>query len=483
MRIFLAEDNPMDRLLITRLLEKIEDFPHELVSSASANETIQLCRESHFDVILLDLHLTDSQGIETLTFIHQALPNLPIVVLTGSKESELAAIALRSGAQDYLVKRELSDTLMARVLKYAIERHRYRMELAQQDIHYLRILHQVPAVIWTTDCDLSITSTAGAPLCETLDQKNPDHLGKFVGDFLVGSPDLQLLIRSHEQALIGNNVSLEIEWLKRFFRIKLIPLNLGGQKITGVLGIAIDVSEQRELSVARLMQMSLRPASEPRIPGFDIYGASHAALETCGDWFDYLYWRDGAIGLVVGDLCGKGYGAAIMGTAVNSYLEAVVETQAEPAEIVTLCNRLFCKHSQESGFALLSLVRLHPAERTIDYVGAGEGMLIIAADGSLKHKLGASGIPLGISPHSEYEVPVTVPLETGDTLLLLTDGFREAGSREGEIFGEQRIAEMIGKLTTQSAQDIFEALRAACLEFGKGNGGFDDMTGIVVKVL
>ena len=481
MRILLAEDNPMDRVLITRMLEKTLEESHEMVAATSAGETVELCRQSNFDLILLDLHLKDSQGIDTLSHVHQALPDVPIVVLTGTKE--LAAAALRLGAQDYLVKGELSPLVVARVLRYAIDRNRYRIDFAKQEKHYRDILHQVPAVVWTTDTDLVITKAVGAALRDALNFGTTDHTGKFVGEFLRSSRDHEASLHSHQQALEGYDVSLEIHWFQRYFRVKLVPLTVDDGAVIGVLGIAIDVSEQRELTVARLMQEALRPECHPRIPGYDIYGGSYSALETCGDWFDYLYWRDGSIGLVVGDICGKGYGAAIMSAAVNSYLQAAVETQATPAEIMTLCNRLYCKHAREKGFAQVALMRLHPSDRRVEFVGAGERMLVFGQDGSLKHHVECGGLPFGVNPECEYESANRFDLDGGDILLMLTDGFREAFSSAAIQFGEEGISQVIRDCSTASAQEILAALRSTCLEFGKGNGGFDDMTGIVVKVL
>jgi serine phosphatase RsbU (regulator of sigma subunit) len=82
-----------------------------------------------------------------------------------------------------------------------------------------------------------------------------------------------------------------------------------------------------------------------------------------------------------------------------------------------------------------------------------------------------------------YESPVQIPLETGDVLLLLTDGFRETHDPSGTMFGEARIVETVAANTHASAKEIFDSLRRAVRKFADGQHQEDDMTGIVVKVL
>jgi signal transduction histidine kinase len=129
-RILLVEDNPGDARLIRETLREAESFPFELAHAdrlASAEE--RLAAEA-FDVVLLDLSLPDAHGLETVRRTLAAAPEAPIVVLTGLDDETLAVTAVQAGAQDYLVKGRLDGTLLARAIRYAVERKRLERERA-----------------------------------------------------------------------------------------------------------------------------------------------------------------------------------------------------------------------------------------------------------------------------------------------------------------------------------------------------------------
>ena len=110
-------------------------------------------------------------------------------------------------------------------------------------------------------------------------------------------------------------------------------------------------------------------------------------------------------------------------------------------------------------------------------------MLIVSRSGELKHNVLSSGLPMGLQDDLGYEAPSQVTLEPGDILLLLTDGFREAANRDGDLFGKARVVETVAANSHASAAEIFTALLQAARKFADGHHQQDDMTGIVVKVL
>jgi PAS domain S-box-containing protein len=121
LNILLVEDNPGDVVLIRELL-KTSKVEFELTNSSFLKETKQLCIDSVFDVILLDLGLPDSQGLDTLRNIQNINSVPPVIVLTGLDDEETALASLREGAQDYLVKNTISTENILRAIKYGIER-------------------------------------------------------------------------------------------------------------------------------------------------------------------------------------------------------------------------------------------------------------------------------------------------------------------------------------------------------------------------
>lgn len=123
-----VEDSPTDALLIR---EELERSPHfRLTQVERLDEALRVLASDHYAVVLLDLGLPDSQGMDTLVRLHREAPHVPVVVMTGHTDEELALRALHAGAQDYLIKGQSNEFLLDRTLRYAIERN-----LAQRALH------------------------------------------------------------------------------------------------------------------------------------------------------------------------------------------------------------------------------------------------------------------------------------------------------------------------------------------------------------
>jgi diguanylate cyclase (GGDEF)-like protein/PAS domain S-box-containing protein len=121
-RVLLVEDNPDDAQLIQVLLDKARVDCFEVTHEDRLKKGVSRIQHESFDVLLLDFSLPDSFGLDTFLSIHQAAPRVPVIVLTSLDDDELAALAVRNGAQDYLVKREVDTRLLVRSIRYAIAR-------------------------------------------------------------------------------------------------------------------------------------------------------------------------------------------------------------------------------------------------------------------------------------------------------------------------------------------------------------------------
>jgi signal transduction histidine kinase len=120
--ILLVEDNPGDRRLICEMLAEARSVPFDLKYAERLQEGLEHLGESRVDMVLLDLGLPDSQGLDTLSKIYAQVPEVPIVVLTGLDDERLGARAVNKGAQDYLIKGQVDKNLLVRTIRYAIER-------------------------------------------------------------------------------------------------------------------------------------------------------------------------------------------------------------------------------------------------------------------------------------------------------------------------------------------------------------------------
>lgn len=132
MRILLVEDNPGDAHLVEFLLRQTHEHRVKLSQVSRLSAAIELLQTQEFDVLLLDLGLPDSDGIEAVSRVYAAFPLLPIVVFTGNEDEALGTEAVRRGAQDYLVKGEVDGWSLMKAINFAAERKRAESQLGRE---------------------------------------------------------------------------------------------------------------------------------------------------------------------------------------------------------------------------------------------------------------------------------------------------------------------------------------------------------------
>ena len=139
--ILLFEDNPGDASLIEEMIEEFSDFPYKLKNVETLNEGLSLLKERSFDLILTDLGLPDSDGIDTFLDIHARNSRIPIIIFTASNDEKIGLDAIKKGAQDYLVKGQVNGRLMNRSIQYSIERKKIGEVLANIEIAHKKEIH------------------------------------------------------------------------------------------------------------------------------------------------------------------------------------------------------------------------------------------------------------------------------------------------------------------------------------------------------
>ena len=131
--ILLIEDNLTDALLVRNELTQVQNVQFVVTHVERLSAALKQLRLQHFDAILLDLNLPDSDGFETFTQLHNAARNIPIVLLTNRVDEALALQALKIGAQDYLLKERMLGNVLPRIIRYAIERKQAEETLRQSE--------------------------------------------------------------------------------------------------------------------------------------------------------------------------------------------------------------------------------------------------------------------------------------------------------------------------------------------------------------
>jgi len=228
----------------------------------------------------------------------------------------------------------------------------------------------------------------------------------------------------------------------------------------------------------------LLPKSSPEIEVFDIASFFRPAESTGGDFYDYISFDNGSLGVVVGDVSGHGFGPAILTAATRSYLRATIIVNPNLSHVFETTNQLLCHDTYDGRFITAILLELDPVKRILNYVSAGHiDVLVFDATGSVKRELTSTGCPLGLFNDRVFPQGDTVQLETGDMLLILTDGFLETVSTETELFGNDRIIQSVKNNCKESSRQILDELYFDILEFRQQRPQMDDLTGVLIKVL
>ena len=254
---------------------------------------------------------------------------------------------------------------------------------------------------------------------------------------------------------------------------------------------ASDQKRQRQLQLAADVQKRMMPRRLPSIEPFSVAARSVPSLDLAGDFYD-LFELDGSLGLVVGDVVGKGVAAALLMSAVKASLRAHAERFSCLADVIKHVNLDMCRDTLESEFATLWMGAVDPTTLTMRYCSAGHEppMLVRPGVGNAAKETDLTELPhggmiVGVDPSQDYEQRELV-LEPGDVLLAYTDGLTDATNFSGEKFGKQRIKQsLINILNLEPDADaarILEHLYWELRQFAGLSARPDDQTAVVLRV-
>ncbi len=198
---------------------------------------------------------------------------------------------------------------------------------------------------------------------------------------------------------------------------------------------------EQELRVARLIQQTLLPKAVPESPGWQVVAYYQSAREVGGDFYDFIDLQDGRLGLVVGDVAGKGVPAALVMATTRSILRGAAQPAKSPGQVLERANEMLCPDIPANMFVTCLYAVLDPASGLLQYANAGHDLPYLRHAGGVA-ELRATGMPLGLMPGMHYE-DKEVLLEPGDDVLFYSDGLVEAHNLRQEMFGFPRLRNLV----------------------------------------
>lgn len=210
-KVLLIEDNRGDAFLIQRMLKEVTKTNFKVKHAPKLSQGLEYISNEDYDVILLDLALPDSVGIETFNKTNKSAPELPIIILTGLSDEEFAINAVGEGAQDYLVKAEVDSRLLDRAIKYAIERNLIEDKLKKSEERYRVMVEKTQSGIFLIN-PYNQLSYVNRQMAEMLGYDEKEMMNKSVFDFM--DREGEKTLKDHLQKLgngIGNIYELKFK--------------------------------------------------------------------------------------------------------------------------------------------------------------------------------------------------------------------------------------------------------------------------------
>lgn len=239
---------------------------------------------------------------------------------------------------------------------------------------------------------------------------------------------------------------------------------------------------ERDLDLAGEIQRGLMPQAPGTIPGFEVHGWYRAAESAGGDFYDFVTAKDDRMGVVVGDVTGHGIGPALITASAQAGLRSYLRLLGDAGQALTLLNQDLCERSEDGRFLTLFLAVL-ASDGTVETINAGHPSALHwhAKDGTCT-TVDGGGPALGMIPGETFESNGTIELEPGDALLAFSDGVSELKCPDGELLGEEGLADLF--CTCMGEGEALEATLISLAERALGSGAGivdDDITLLVVR--
>ncbi len=237
------------------------------------------------------------------------------------------------------------------------------------------------------------------------------------------------------------------------------------------------------LKMAEEVQQNLLPDRSPFLDNFEISGTSIYCDETGGDYFDYFFLPGNKLGIAVADVCGHGVGAAMLMTSVRAFLTLAIRDYQSPAQLLKDINNYITHDCSKSGrFTSMFFLEIDLHTRELKWVRAGhEPALFFHAKSQTFSHLDGVGLVLGVDSSFVFNNSTTPPCQTGDIIVIGTDGINETRNKDEENFGHKRLEKIIRDHAQDSANVIQNAIVNQVALFRGNRAQEDDITLVIVK--
>ena len=270
------------------------------------------------------------------------------------------------------------------------------------------------------------------------------------------------------------------------FRTLLNQVSLAIENIQHIEEAVKEQSEKerlrKEMEMARQIQENLLPKGSPETGGFRVEGMLIPAAEVSGDYYDFIVYSQERVGVVVGDVSGKGLDAGMVMSMVKSTIVLLTERGLSPCEVVIGLNRHLCGQLKQQKFVSLIYGEYSSEDNIFRWAGAGQEHVVVKRRDGDVEVIRTGGIILGMVEDIGDSIrEQEVKLEEGDKILLYSDGVTELRDSNGEMYGMERLVEVVKEIDAgEGVRGFLNKIREELEKFKGEASQYDDITLVVL---
>jgi sigma-B regulation protein RsbU (phosphoserine phosphatase) len=499
----------------------------ELTTAGKLSTALEKIKASYYDLILMGLSFPDGSGLSAFNQVHSAVAT-PLVVLAEAAEEEIAARTIWLGAQDFLLKPQLTAPILISAVHKALDRHHSQLIHNHEDFLLQTLMNSIPDGVYFKDTRSRFLMINHAQ-AKRLHLTDPQQaVGKSDADYFTKPHADQAL--ADEQSILRTGQPLEgieesetwpdgsITWVST----TKMPLRNQAGRIIGTYGISRDITKRKvaelaladrteqlnkknqqieeELKMARELQLAMLPQIFPSVfnapskaEALKFFSFFIPSGSVSGDFFDVVTLSDTAVGIFICDVMGHDVRAALITAMLRALVEDLSEKTTDPGQLLEGINHALCKvfgQTETTMFATAFYLVADVATGQLTYSSAAHpnALLLKRCQGKVEmlgpDPGGKKGPALGLFKDSKFPV-YKRSMNENDVILLYTDGMIEEEGQNDEIFSLERLAEVIQSLQTLPTKELFDQTLDEIRRFS-GHKEFSDdvcLLGVEVKQL
>ena len=491
---------------------------YELTHAETLEAGLEKIHARIHDLILLEITLPEDDGLDVFNQVHAAAQQTPVVVLAeaGIESEEMAAQTVWLGAQDYLLKPQLTGQSLGSAIRKALDRRHFQLMHNREAFLLQSLMNGIPDAVYFKDIRSRFLMISRA-LAKKHHLADPQQaVGKTDADYFTAPHATQAL--DDEQTILRTGQPMEgveesetwpdgsITWVST----TKMPLRNQAGRIVGTFGISRDITARKnaqlalaeqsqvlhkknqqiedELKMARELQLAMLPQDFPVITiGPDVsealkfYSYYLPSGAVSGDFFDVYQLSESAVGVFICDVMGHDVRAALVTAMMHALVEDLCGTVADPGELLAGVNQALFKvfrQAESTMFATAFYLVADVATGQLSYANAAHPhpLRVKRPAGTvevLEHDTGEKkGPALGLFRDSKYPTSHR-PMNQEDLLIFYTDGVIEEEAKDGEIFGQERLVKAISNLSALPPKELLAKVLDEVRQFS-GNQEFSD---------